>query len=98
MNTIASESHTVNVTAFLMNRMMSSIKTIENVATVLCMLATIDISFFAATANFMLVFSLFLASSLILAVTTYLSANYSIMRLQIFFIAMNSIALVKEVI
>jgi len=72
------------------------LKIIENVAVVICVAASVMISIYAKDANFVLVFSLFSVSALILAVTTYLKKDYAICLLQVFFVAVNTFALVKE--
>jgi len=68
---------------------------IEDLAVVICVSASVMVSFFAAETNFAILFSLFLVSALILSVTTYLKKNFPIMRLQMFFVLINTFALTK---
>jgi len=74
---------------------MKPIDMLENVAVILCMAATIQVSFFAQDANFYIVFSLFTVSSLILATILYIKKCFAQVRLQSFFILMNAFALIK---
>jgi presenilin-like A22 family membrane protease len=73
-------------------------KVIENVAVAACIVASVIVSLYAKDSNFVLVFSLFAASALVLAATSYKKQDWAIMRLQIFFVAANSYALAKELI
>ena len=73
-------------------------KVYENFATILAIVGTCLVSFYAKDSNFMVVFGVFLVSSLILSYTMYMKEEYAIMRLQLFFVVMNSVALIKEII
>jgi len=77
---------------------MKTIDVVENLAVALAILASCMISFFAKDANFVVVFSMFLVSALALAVTSTIKNQWAIMRLQTFFVLVNTFALVKEII
>ena len=79
-------------------RTLSYCRAYENVATILAMVGTCLISFFAKDSNFALVFGIFLISAVILSYTMFIKKEYAIMRLQLFFVMMNSFALIKEII
>jgi len=77
---------------------MNKIDIVENIAVVTTVAASCMISFFAKDANFALVFSLFLISAAALVITTSIKKQWAIMRLQAFFVAINTFALLKEVL
>lgn len=66
---------------------------VEIPAVVATMFASIMLAKDAASADFLLVYMLFLASSLIISVTTYIRKSYNIMALNLFYVAVNSYAL-----
>ena len=68
---------------------------IEIPAVIATMLAAIMLARDAAAADFVLVYILFLSSSAIITMTTYFRKAYNIMALNLFYVAVNSYALLN---
>jgi len=74
---------------------MKLIVVVENLAVILCVVASLEVSVFASEANFHFIFSAFALSSLTLTVVLFIKKQFAQMRLQLFFVVMNLFALVK---
>jgi len=67
----------------------------ENIAVGCTIILSSMIAFYADNTPFIVVFPLFVAASIVLAYTTYIKQQYAIMRLQLFFILINTFAFIK---
>jgi hypothetical protein len=74
------------------------IDVVEIPAVIATMFASVILADSAAEANFILVYTLFLSSSAVITVTTYLRKSYNIMALNFFYVTVNSYALFKEML
>lgn len=71
---------------------------VEIPAVIATMFASVILADSAAEANFTLVYTLFLCSSSVITVTTYLRKSYNIMALNFFYVSVNSYALFKVMV